>query len=257
MLHALGRLGYSDWPVLGSLSRQRADRRRALRKCLGSHFRSPTGSLHSRGLWGCLRSARSVWNGCCTICPELGVPVGFRAALARQLRAEMVARANFLNGEARNRTKGRAGWLLMFAGAWGCRWKLRSITAVLDPQRSRKRLRYPPTVGLPPRPLPLRRFLFRFVRNPLSSLPRPAYEEPIVVTTTGATSWPGSRGRPWSRRCCCRRVRSSPRRRSRSGCSTTRWATASSPPRAPAGAGSGAPPRRCSVPPIWRASCRP
>lgn len=44
---------------------------------------------------------------------------------------------------------------------------------------------YPPTVKAPPRPLPLRRFLFTFVRNPLSSLPQPVYEEPIVVHNNG------------------------------------------------------------------------
>src|SRR5262245_18840246 len=40
---------------------------------------------------------------------------------------------------------------------------------------------YPPTVRPPSEPLPLHRFLFTFVRNPLSSLPRSVYEEPIVV----------------------------------------------------------------------------
>ena len=40
---------------------------------------------------------------------------------------------------------------------------------------------YPPTVQPPTQPLPLRRFLFTFVRNPLSSLPQAVYEEPIVV----------------------------------------------------------------------------
>jgi cytochrome P450 len=44
---------------------------------------------------------------------------------------------------------------------------------------------YPPTVEAPPRPLPLRRFLIRFVRNPLASLPQPVYEEPIVVHDNG------------------------------------------------------------------------
>jgi cytochrome P450 len=44
---------------------------------------------------------------------------------------------------------------------------------------------YPPTVQGPPRPLPLRRFLVRFVRNPLASLPQPVYEEPIVVHDNG------------------------------------------------------------------------
>jgi cytochrome P450 len=44
---------------------------------------------------------------------------------------------------------------------------------------------YPPTVEGPPRPLPLRRFLLRFVRNPLASLPQPVYEEPIVVHDNG------------------------------------------------------------------------
>src|SRR5262245_65976102 len=44
---------------------------------------------------------------------------------------------------------------------------------------------YPPKVEPPPRPLPLRRFLLTFVRNPLSSLPRPVYEEPIVFHDNG------------------------------------------------------------------------
>jgi len=44
---------------------------------------------------------------------------------------------------------------------------------------------YPPTVEAPPRPLPLRRFLFQFVRNPLSNLPRPVYEQPIVTHDNG------------------------------------------------------------------------
>src|SRR5262245_19367881 len=40
---------------------------------------------------------------------------------------------------------------------------------------------YPPTVPAPPRPLPLRRFLLTFVRNPLRSVPQSAYEQPILV----------------------------------------------------------------------------
>jgi cytochrome P450 len=44
---------------------------------------------------------------------------------------------------------------------------------------------YPPTVTPPPRPLPLPRFLFRFVRNPLLSLPQAVYEEGIVVHDNG------------------------------------------------------------------------
>src|SRR5262245_33577412 len=44
---------------------------------------------------------------------------------------------------------------------------------------------YPPTVQGAPRPLPLRKFLFRLVRNPLSSLPQAAYEERIVVYDNG------------------------------------------------------------------------
>jgi len=58
------------------------------------------------------------------------------------------------------------------------------MTIVLAP-RSETQALYPPTVEAPPRPLPLRLFLFRFVRNPLSSLPRPVYEEPIVVHDNG------------------------------------------------------------------------
>jgi cytochrome P450 len=40
---------------------------------------------------------------------------------------------------------------------------------------------YPPTVTPPPQPLPLRRFIFRVIRNPLEVLPQAAYEEPIVA----------------------------------------------------------------------------
>src|SRR6188472_3225922 len=40
---------------------------------------------------------------------------------------------------------------------------------------------YPPTVTPPPGPLPVHRFLFRFVRNPLASVPKPVYEAPIVM----------------------------------------------------------------------------
>lgn len=40
---------------------------------------------------------------------------------------------------------------------------------------------YPPTVRPPPGPLPVHQFLFRFVRNPLASVPQPVYEAPIVM----------------------------------------------------------------------------
>lgn len=43
---------------------------------------------------------------------------------------------------------------------------------------------YPPTVEAAEKPLPIHKFLFRFVRNPLLSLPRSAYEEPITVLRT-------------------------------------------------------------------------
>ncbi len=48
---------------------------------------------------------------------------------------------------------------------------------------------YPPTIVPPDRPLPLYRFLFRFLQNPLLSLPQQAYEEPIVTyrATRGLT----------------------------------------------------------------------
>jgi cytochrome P450 len=58
------------------------------------------------------------------------------------------------------------------------------MTTVLGPPAEPQAL-YPPKVEPPPRPLPLRRFLLTFVRNPLSSLPRPVYEEPIVVHDNG------------------------------------------------------------------------
>ena len=44
---------------------------------------------------------------------------------------------------------------------------------------------YPPTVQPAPRPLPLRRFLIRFVKNPLSSLPQAVYEQGIVAYDNG------------------------------------------------------------------------
>jgi cytochrome P450 len=47
---------------------------------------------------------------------------------------------------------------------------------------------YPPTVNPTPRPLPIWRFLPRFVANPLSSLPRQVYEEPVVTYETGRGS---------------------------------------------------------------------
>jgi cytochrome P450 len=58
------------------------------------------------------------------------------------------------------------------------------MTTTLAP-RAEARALYPPSVEPPPRPLPLRRFLLTFVRNPLSSLPRPVYEEPIVFHDNG------------------------------------------------------------------------
>ena len=51
---------------------------------------------------------------------------------------------------------------------------------------------YPPTVIAPPRPLPLRRFLLTFVRNPLRSVPQSVYEQPISSTAAAATSSPTS-----------------------------------------------------------------
>jgi cytochrome P450 len=53
------------------------------------------------------------------------------------------------------------------------------MTAVLAPQPDAAL--YPPTVEAPPQPLTSWRFLFAFVRNPLSSMPRPVYEDPIVA----------------------------------------------------------------------------
>jgi cytochrome P450 len=58
------------------------------------------------------------------------------------------------------------------------------MTTVLAPRSDTTAL-YPPTVRGPLRPLPLRKFLIRFVRNPLSSLPQLAYEQPIVVHDNG------------------------------------------------------------------------
>lgn len=44
---------------------------------------------------------------------------------------------------------------------------------------------YPPTVQGAPRPLPLGKFLYRFVRNPLSGLPQAVYEDGMVVHDSG------------------------------------------------------------------------
>ena len=58
------------------------------------------------------------------------------------------------------------------------------MTVAVAPQSNDPGL-YPPTVRGPDRPLPLRRFLFRFVRNPLLSLPQNVYEDGIVVFDSG------------------------------------------------------------------------
>src|SRR5262245_26416777 len=58
------------------------------------------------------------------------------------------------------------------------------MTATIAPSTAAGPL-YPPTVKGAPRPLPLRKFLFRFVRNPLSSLPQAAYEQGILVYDNG------------------------------------------------------------------------
>ena len=117
---------------------------------------------------------------------------------------------------------------------------------------------YPPTVEAPPRPLPLRRFLFQFVRNPLASLPRPVYEQPIVVHDNGryVVAWVTGpalieqvllhAGAQFPKTPLEKRVfehdagRRHPHLRGRR-----------------AGAGSGARRRRCSAPPISPAWCRP
>jgi cytochrome P450 len=44
---------------------------------------------------------------------------------------------------------------------------------------------YPPTVSAPEKPLPISRVLIRFLRNPLTTLPRGAYEQPITMLRTG------------------------------------------------------------------------
>jgi cytochrome P450 len=46
---------------------------------------------------------------------------------------------------------------------------------------------YPPTITPPPKPLPMRKFIFTAVRNPLLALPQAAYEEPIV--SLGRRGW--------------------------------------------------------------------
>jgi hypothetical protein len=44
---------------------------------------------------------------------------------------------------------------------------------------------YPPTVAGAAHPLPLHKYLFRFVRNPLSSVPQAIYEEKVIVYDNG------------------------------------------------------------------------
>ena len=51
-------------------------------------------------------------------------------------------------------------------------------------QRAAAPALYPPTVAPAPDLLPLHRFILNFVRNPLSSLPRQVYEEPLVKFET-------------------------------------------------------------------------
>jgi len=58
------------------------------------------------------------------------------------------------------------------------------MTVTMAPQPSNPGL-YPPTVRGAERPLPMRRFLFSFVRNPLLGLPQSVYEEGIVVYDGG------------------------------------------------------------------------
>jgi cytochrome P450 len=58
------------------------------------------------------------------------------------------------------------------------------MTAAIAPSTDARAL-YPPTVRGAPRPLPLGKFLFRFVRNPLSSVPQAIYEEKVVVYDNG------------------------------------------------------------------------
>ena len=60
-----------------------------------------------------------------------------------------------------------------------------TVAALGKEDASAGRALYPPTVRPPVGPMPLRRFLFTFVRNPLSSLPQAVYEEPIVVFDGG------------------------------------------------------------------------
>ncbi len=47
---------------------------------------------------------------------------------------------------------------------------------------------YPPTISPPERPLPLYRFVFRFLQNPLLALPQQAYEQPALVYQPGERS---------------------------------------------------------------------
>ena len=58
------------------------------------------------------------------------------------------------------------------------------MTATTAPSREASAL-YPPTVQGAPRLLPLHKYLFRFVRNPLSSVPQTIYEEKVVVYDNG------------------------------------------------------------------------
>jgi cytochrome P450 len=56
---------------------------------------------------------------------------------------------------------------------------------------------YPPTVAPAPGPLPLRKFLLRFVRNPLASLPQAVYEQKQVFAATLGDGILTSQGASW------------------------------------------------------------
>src|SRR5262245_54111505 len=60
---------------------------------------------------------------------------------------------------------------------------------LIDRQAPTATVLYPPTVTPPARPLPLLPFLFRFVRNPLRTLARQVYEQPLVVSRERNIAW--------------------------------------------------------------------
>ena len=227
VFHAMGRLGDRDRPLLGPVARQRADRRRASRRCRGSGSRSPIGARPSCGRSCCSRRARSPSSG------GRNISSSRRRAGHGLDRPESaptsVASVRPAGAPHDNHVCPTDGAASPLSADGGC-----------------------PATAAAAAPLPAD------VRA------QPALE-PAAAGLRGADRRPRQRPRrhrlghrpgPGRAGAAARQRRSFPSRRSRGACSPTRWATASSPRRARAGAGSGARRRRCSAPPIFPGWCR-